>query len=82
MQFTDQKAEQPANTACLLARIYHWLAGKMASNMRNATCARTETLKLPTWRTDATLSTLIPQKKSVFVFPKVLILEVCSLPGR
>jgi hypothetical protein len=40
-----QKAEQPASTACLLARRYHWLARKMATNMRNATCARTETYK-------------------------------------
>jgi hypothetical protein len=48
MQFTGQKAEQPASTACLLARKCHWLARKMAANMRNATCARTETSKLPT----------------------------------
>jgi hypothetical protein len=40
MQFTGQKAEQPASTACLLARKCHWLARKMAANMRNATCAR------------------------------------------
>jgi hypothetical protein len=48
MQFTGQKAEQPASTACSLARKCHWLARKMAANMRNATCARTETSKLPT----------------------------------
>jgi hypothetical protein len=35
-------------TACLLARKCHWLARKMATNMRNVTCARTETSKLPT----------------------------------
>ena len=29
----------------------------------------------------ATLSSSIPLKKSVFVFQKILILEVCSLPG-
>ena len=48
MQFTGQKAEQPASTACLLARKCHRMARKMAANMRNATCARTETSKLPT----------------------------------
>jgi hypothetical protein len=49
MQFTGQKAEQTASTACLLARKCHSLARKMAANMRNATCARTETSKLPTY---------------------------------
>jgi hypothetical protein len=42
MQFIGQKAEQPASTACLLARKCHWLARKMAANMHNATCARTK----------------------------------------
>jgi hypothetical protein len=37
MQFTGQKADQPASTACLLARKCHWLARKMAANMINAT---------------------------------------------
>jgi hypothetical protein len=37
MQFTGQKVEQPASTACLLARKCHWLTRKMAANMRNVT---------------------------------------------
>ena len=41
MQFTGQKAEQPASTACLLARKCNRLARKMAANMRNAICVRT-----------------------------------------
>jgi hypothetical protein len=40
MQFTGQKAERPASTTCLLARKCHWLARKMAANMRNMTCPR------------------------------------------
>ena len=42
-------AASQASTACLLARKCHWLARKMAANMRNATCVRTETSKLPTY---------------------------------
>ena len=42
MQFTGQKAEQPASTAC------NRLARKMAANMRNAICVRTQTSKVPT----------------------------------
>ena len=45
---TKRRSSQPASTACLLARKCHWLAMKMAANMRNATCARTESSKLPT----------------------------------
>ena len=48
MQFTGQKAEQPASTACLLARKCNRLARKMAANMRNAICVRTQTSKVPT----------------------------------
>ncbi len=48
MQFTGQKAEQPASTACLLARKCNRLARKMAANMRNAICVRTQTSKIPT----------------------------------
>ncbi len=48
MPFTGQKVEQPASTACLLARKCNRLARKMAANMRNAICVRTQTLKVPT----------------------------------
>ncbi len=48
MQFTGQKAEQPASTACLLARKCNRLARKMAANMRNAICVRTQTSKVST----------------------------------
>ena len=48
MQFTGQKAEQPASAACLLARKCNRLARKMAANMRNAICVRTQTSKVPT----------------------------------
>ncbi len=48
MQFTGQKAEQLASTACLLARKCNRLARKMAANMRNAICVRTQTSKVPT----------------------------------
>ncbi len=48
MQFTGQKAEQPASTACLLARKCNRLVRKMAANMRNAICVRTQTSKVPT----------------------------------
>ncbi len=48
MKFTGQKAEQPASTACLLARKCNRLARKMAANMRNAICVRTQTSKVPT----------------------------------
>ena len=48
MQFTGQKAEQPASTACLLARKCNRLARKMAAKMRNAICVRTQTSKVPT----------------------------------
>ena len=48
MQFTGQKAEQPASTACLLARKCNRLARKIAANMRNAICVRTQTSKVPT----------------------------------
>ncbi len=48
MQFTGQKAEQPASTACLLARKCNRLARKMAANIRNAICVRTQTSKVPT----------------------------------
>ena len=48
MQFTGQKAEQPASTACLLAKKCNRLARKMAANMRNAICVRTQTSKVPT----------------------------------
>jgi hypothetical protein len=43
-----RRSSQPASTACLLARKCHGLARKKAANMRNATCARTETSKIPT----------------------------------
>ena len=48
MQFTGQKAEQPASTACLLARKCNWLARTCIMSMRNATCVRTQTSKDPT----------------------------------
>ena len=48
MQFTGQKAEQPASTACLLARKCNSLARTCIMNMRNATCVRTQTSKDPT----------------------------------
>ena len=48
MQFTGQEAEQPASAACLLARKCNRLARKMAANMRNAICVRTQTSKVPT----------------------------------
>ena len=48
MQFTGQKAEQPASTACLLSRKCNRLARKMAANICNAICVRTQTSKVPT----------------------------------
>ncbi len=48
MQFTGQKAEQPAGTAYLLARKCNRLARTCIMNMRNATCVRTQTSKDPT----------------------------------
>ena len=48
MQFTGKKVEQPASTACLLARKCNRLARKMEANMRNAICVRTQTSKVPT----------------------------------
>jgi hypothetical protein len=49
VQFTGQKAEQPASTACLLARKCNWLAiGKWRPTCANVTCGRTETSKHPT----------------------------------
>ncbi len=46
-QLAGQKAEQPASTACLLARKCNRLARKMA-NMRNAICAASKISMVPT----------------------------------
>ena len=49
MQFTGQNNGGTANSASLLARKCNWLTRTCIMNMRNATCVRTQTSKVPTW---------------------------------
>ena len=48
MQLTDQSNGETTSSAFLLARKDNWLARTYTMNMRNATCAGTQTSEAPT----------------------------------
>ncbi len=49
MHFTGQNNGGTASSAFLLARKCNWLARTCIMNMRNVSCVRTQTSKVPTW---------------------------------